>query len=153
MLEGENLQTARSLKAMLDDLVLFRVQRIVDEFFNDLTPFDRVGNWKDGDAYFTGCYWGEAHLGVDVWVTEDGYSFTFWDRNDPQAKKKLAWAALEKMKCAADYTEVDGRYKHLSSFDFPATEKAIFEHIRQFKRQLADLVNAKPQPGGTLANA
>src|SRR5207249_4050622 len=97
MLHGENLKTALSLKAMVDELVLYRVEKIIDTFKGDLAPFQRIANYHDNDAYFTNCFWKEAHLGLDVIVSTEQYIFQFWDRNDDAAQKGLAKLILRKM--------------------------------------------------------
>lgn len=138
MLEGDNLKTAQSLKSMLDDLVLYRVERIIDEFKSDLHPFHKIANWANNDAYFTNCFWGDAHLGIDVGVEPDSYTFSFWDRNDEDGKKKHAQSALEKMKCIDQYRAEGGEFKKV--FAFPAEENELYQHIRSFKTRLSKVM-------------
>jgi hypothetical protein len=135
IVEGDNLKTALSLKAMVDDLVRYRVERIIDHFKGDLAPFTKVANWHDDDAYFTGVFWEGAHLGIDVGVLEESYSFLFWDREDDIAKNGRAEAMLQKMNCLQDYQFSDGGFR--KTFAFPADEKALYDHIRAFKKALA----------------
>jgi hypothetical protein len=52
VMEGDKYNTALSLRAMVDDLIVYRVERIVDAFKNDPLPFHRIGNWEDCDAFF-----------------------------------------------------------------------------------------------------
>lgn len=138
VLEGDNFRTAQSLKAMLDDLVLFRVERIIDAFRNELHPFSAVANWHNEDAYFTGCHLGNAHLGLDVWVNEDHYAFCFWDRNDEDAEKGAAKAALEKMGCLEQFLFSEGQFKKI--LGFPAQEGELFQEIRSFKTKLSGIL-------------
>jgi hypothetical protein len=140
MLKDENFKTAQSLKAMFDDLILYRVERIIDEFKKDLHPFERIDNYKDNDAYFTGLTWKQADLGVDIMVEPDGYLFQFWHRSDPSGTKKRARSALEKMNCIRGYTVSEGGLFQ-KTFAFPAQEAELFEHIRAFKKKLADTLN------------
>ena len=139
VVQGENLKTALALKAMLDDLILYRVQRIIDRFKNDLAPFHRISNWKDADAYFTDCFWREAHLGIDVIVEPESYVFQFWDRNDDNGQGVHAEEILQRMGNLAHYVRDDGKFS--KTFAFPSEEEELINHIVDFKRQLSTIVN------------
>lgn len=134
MKEGDNFSNAQSLRAMLDELVLFRVENIIDAFKADLAPFSSIANYKDCDAYFTGCHWEDAHLGIDVGVEHDVYNFQFWDRNDRAGKNGRARRALKEMGVLADYTVDGGQFG--MRFRFPEQENAVFAHIKDFKAML-----------------
>jgi hypothetical protein len=138
IVEGENLKTALSLKAMLDDLVLYRVEKIIDKFKNNLTPFGQINNYKDYDAYFTNLIWKDAHLGLDICVYPESYSLEFWDRNDREGTKRQAKAMLQKMGCLDDYTYKDGLF--IKEFAFPSQEEDLIEHITAFKKKLSEIV-------------
>ena len=141
MLKDENFKTAQSLKAMFDDLILYRVERIIDEFKKDLHPFKRIANYKDNDAYFTGLTWKQADLGFDIIVEPGRYLFQFWDRSDSSGTNKRARSALEKMNCIRGYTVEGGLFQ--KTFAFPAQEAELFEHIRAFKKKLADTLKVE----------
>jgi len=138
VVEGENLKTALSLRAMLDDLVLYRVEKIIDKFKNDLAPFRSINNYKDCDAYFTGLNWKAAHLALDIMVEPESYRFQFWDRNDREGLKGQAKAILNKMGCFDEYTPIDGMY--CKDFAFPSQEEDLIKHITAFKKQLGKVV-------------
>ena len=140
IVESDNLKTALSLRAMVNDLVRYRVERIIDHFKHDLAPYTKVANWHDDDAYFTGVLWEGAHLGIDVAVREESYSFGFWDRNDDAGTKGKARVMLQKMNCLDDYVYSDGHFR--KSFAFPSEERALFDHIAQFKNRLANALAA-----------
>jgi hypothetical protein len=141
MLEGENLRTAQSLKAMLEELVLFRVERIIDLFRNDLGPFEKLSNYGNDTALFTNCFWKDAHFGIDVEVYPESYSFCFWDRSDSADSKGLVKIALERMKCIRDYIYKDGWY--VKEFTFPKQEEELILHIRSFKARLTTVVTQR----------
>ncbi len=138
IVEGENLKTALSLKAMLDDLVLYRVEKIIDKFKNNLAPFGQINNYKDYDAYFTNLIWKDAHLGLDICVYPELYSLEFWDRNDREGTKRQAKAMLQKMGCLDEYTYKDGLF--IKEFAFPSQEEDLIEHITAFKKKLSEIV-------------
>ena len=142
--EGENLKTALSLKKMLDDLILYRVQNIFDKFKDDSTPFDkiRITAGRD-DAYFEGRIWKDANLGLDIVVGQKSYSFRFWDKeDDSKGSKGHAKALLQKMDCLNDYTPYAAPNTgwFCKEFAFPSEEKDLIKHITDFKKKLAETV-------------
>ena len=138
MLQDDNLQTALSLKSMLDELVLYRVEKIIDTFKSDLAPFERVANWHDDTAYFTNLIWKEAHFGIDVIVSPETSIFQFWDRDDAAGKKGFAKLMLRKMNCLGDYINHTEGFR--KTFRFPADENALYDHIRSFKAKLTKAI-------------
>jgi hypothetical protein len=136
---GENLKTALSLKAMLDDLILFRVERLIDEFRNDLAPFRKISNWNNDDAYFTGLLWNGAHLGLDIVAKPEAYACQFWDREDRECTKGRAQMILERMGCLGEYTRnSQGFFKE---FAFPSQEAELIQYVRAFKNKLAQVIS------------
>ncbi|MEQ1858468.1 MAG: PD-(D/E)XK nuclease family protein [Chthoniobacteraceae bacterium] len=135
MKEGDNYTSARSLMGMLDDLVLFRVEKIIDTFKSDLAPFTGIANYKDYDAYFTGCRWHKVHLGIDIGVDAEGYVFQFWDRDDREGKNGYARLMLKKMNSLSDYSDSGGQFE--KRFTFPDQESNLIAHIKDFKVRLA----------------
>lgn len=142
--QDENLKTALSLKAMVEDLVLYRVEKIIDIFRNDMTPFRRLANYQNYDAYFTNLIVGDAHFGLDIVTELESYSFEFWDRNDKEGKKGRAMRILEKMNCVTEYVPKGGQFA--KTFHFPTQEEDLYEHIRKFKNDLS-LVTANGDEG------
>jgi len=132
-------QSALALKAMLADLTLYRVERIIDEFKHDLAPFTAVANWKDEDAYFTGVEVGAAHFGIDVMIESEVSMFCFWDRNDREGKLERARKLLVRMGRLQEY-RFDGGW-FVKCFRFPEDETELYVHIRSFKERLSQIVN------------
>ncbi len=140
IIEGENLKTALSIKAMVDELVLYRVERVIDKFRSDLTPFQKIANYTNSDAYFTNLFWNDAHLGLDIVVEPESYLFMFWDRNDPEGAKGQAKAMLKKMGCLDEYAPDGGRF--YQRFAFPSQEDDLIKHITDFKMDLTKVVSS-----------
>jgi len=143
MLEGNNFETANSLRIMLDDLSYCRVERIVDTFKIDMKPFRNIGNYKNWDAYFCDCFWGEAHLGIDIVMNPDSSLFLFWDRRhiSEQPKEDSAKLALEKMGIFGEFSlNEDGIKYRREAFAFPVMEKELYSYIVEFKRKLCQLL-------------
>ena len=132
---GENLKTALTLQKMLDDLNLYRVQKILDKFKDDQTPFDKIGIAENYfDAYFQGLG-KHGNLGLDIVVYPDYYSFRFCDKDDPKGKK--AEELLQKMKCFDEYTLNHEGGWYCKKFAFPSEEDDLIKHITNFKKNLA----------------
>jgi len=147
VIDGENFKTALSLKAMIDDLVAFRVEKVIERFNGNPAPFTRVANWKNIDAYFTGVTWEGAHLGIDIDVSEASYSFRFWDRNDDEGVKGKARAMLQKMGVVAEYSFIEGACQ--KTFAFPSGEAALYSHIECFKVRLCTALAEIGKRGAT----
>ncbi|HXT11400.1 MAG TPA: PD-(D/E)XK nuclease family protein [Candidatus Angelobacter sp.] len=138
VMTGENLKTALSLKAMLDDLILFRVERLIDEFKSDLGPFRKISNWNNDDAYFTGLLWKGAHLGLDIVVKPEAYVCQFWDREDRECAKRRAQMILERMGCLGDFVRHGEGF--IREFSFPSQEDELVHYVRAFKNKLTQAV-------------
>ena len=135
--EDDNFKTALSLKAMVDDLVQFRVEKIITRFKNDLEPFRKLGNYNNYDACFTELVRQDAHFGMDVIASQKSYSILFWDRNDAVGVKGNARRLLEKMGCLEEY-KFGGRFTKKVEFIFPSQESELIEYIANFKKKLAE---------------
>jgi hypothetical protein len=137
MLKDDNLKSAQSVASMLDDLILYRVQMLIDRFGGDLEPFKRIKNYQDYVAYFEGLTWNEANVGFDIVVEPNGYILQVWDRNDFEAAEGRAKSILESLAHFEEFTLHSGRYA--KSFEFPAQEQFLIEYVTAFKKELAGL--------------
>lgn len=71
-------------------------------------------------------------------VEAERYIFRFWDRVDREGINGNARDALEKMGCLADYSLNGGGFT--KTFEFPAQEKELFNHVRDFKQRLVNAI-------------
>jgi hypothetical protein len=148
IVEGENHKTALSLKAMLDDLVLYRVERVIDEFKGDPAPFHKLFPYQNG-ALFQNLIFGEADFEMSVWVEDKIYWFIFVDRNDREGVNGHAKAMLQKMGCPDEYICKGGIFS--KEFSFPSQQKDLIKHIKAFKKKLGEVVSIKFVPAVRLA--
>lgn len=139
--KNDNMTVINSIREMYDSLIKYRVERIVDIFRNDVLPFRNVGNYKDNVAYFTGCHWGEYHLGIDIQVNESGYVFNFWIRDTDEEFGKVhpLEPLLDKMGAKAGLTR-DGLY-FKKQFSFPKDEDLLITYIKNFKTKLVNAIS------------
>jgi hypothetical protein len=135
IMQAENYRTALSLKAMLDDLIQYRVEKLISHFQNDLAPFGRIANWNNHDAYFTGLHWKEAHFGIDIDVRLESYELQFWDRNDRPRANGHAKAMLNNMGYLNEFAIRNDVFA--KDFAFPSEEQELIDYVTTFKMKLA----------------
>ena len=139
--KGENLKAALSLKKMLDALVVYRAEKIIDKFKGDLSPFCKIENYNNCDAKFSNFRWNDASFGLDIGVESESYSFQFWDTNDREGTKGQAKAMLQKMDRLNEYaakTSPADAGVFCKEFEFPSQEEDLFRYITDFKKKLGE---------------
>ena len=142
IMKDNNFKTALSLKQMLDELVTYRVQRIVDLFQSDRSPFHRVWPYENG-ALFSDLPFENGMLQICVWVHEDTYLFEFQHHNREKEVKGQAEVILREMGVLEEYTFYEhGRFNKTKTFAFPSEEQALIDHISTFKRRLSETLEA-----------
>ncbi len=131
--EGENFQIALSLKKMMDnDILPYRLERIIDELGSDPDPSHRQQIYKNG-IVFDGWPLG---LEIAVWADLESYLFEVYVRNGPIGPVQTM---LQDMDCIGQYTMWPGKAGHFKfnkEFKFPSEEKNLIEHIKDFKEKL-----------------
>ena len=160
IVEGENFKTALSFKKMLDELIPYRVERIIDKFKGDAAPFRTAFSYQDG-ALFQDPSFGEPNLQMAVWVLPNASLFEFHVRNDPEDTKGQVKALLQQMGCRDDEYARNHDGFFTKEFEFPSQEEDLIRHIKDFKKKLRDwgeretltmpgekLLDADPGPTG-----
>lgn len=145
MVEGNKLKIALSLNAMVDDLILYRTEKIRDKFKDDIAPFLKIDICGTNDAYFEGEIWRDANIGLDIGVGPESYLLTFWDKKDPEGTKGHAMEILNQINCFDEYEhECDwhGKFVMRRKFVFPSEEVDLIMHIKDFKKKLAEVVKS-----------
>lgn len=135
ILQGENFKTALSLKDMLDDLILYRVEKLIAHFQYDLAPFDRIANYNDYDAKFTGFRWKEADFGIDIGVAQNSYALQFWDTTDRLRTNGHAKKILQETGYLPEFAISNDVFA--KTFAFPSQEQEIIDYVTAFKKKLA----------------
>ena len=141
MLVGDNLKTAQSVSSMLGDLILYRVQMLIEKFGGNLEPFKRIKNYDDYVAYFEGLSWNQANVGLDMIVLANSYAVQVWDRSDPQRSQGRAELLLQSLGCFDEFTLYNERY--IKNFVFPTQEQEMIEYVTNFKKNLVTLTKSK----------
>jgi hypothetical protein len=141
MCKGDNYKTAQSVRSMLDDLVVYRRDRIIETFNGNPVPFTKIVPWNNY-ALFLDLVQGAANLCVDVIVEAECYRFVFWDRNNNSGKhpENPAQPVLREMGCIDEYTEImmdnTVRFAKKHAFLFPSQEQNLYQYIREFNEKL-----------------
>jgi len=135
MLVTENFKTAQSVKVMLDDLILFRAERIAEYFKYHLAPFNNILVWQSYVVAMLDYFEDNHNWSIDIGIYEAESRFEFWDRNstDPQAAKDL----LQKMN-VLDSSFYESGQRMKKKFNFPEQEQQLIEYVLEFKIKLIE---------------
>ncbi len=142
MLDEPRYKSACAIQSLLKDLSLYRVERVIEVFRAELSPFSQVANYQNVSAYFTGLHWQGAHLGIDVVMQHPEFTeVQFWDRSE--GREQRAKQVLESLGIIGNYFVKDhsGRHLFCRHFRFPSEETALYDYLRSFKRLLNDFVS------------
>lgn len=139
MLEGENYNTALSIKSMLDGLKSHRAERIIDTFRNRFQPFSKILIWN-GEVYF-----GQDNidrLAIGIYIMENSYDIEFWDKDffDKKTTENLAELSVKKI----NYTsilKINHEGSMVCSFKFPSEENQLYKFIEEFSCKLSTVCN------------
>jgi len=139
MVPDDAVASARSLKQMLDGLVLNRTEAIVNEFYNHRYPFLQIYTSQWTNVVFAGLEWKGAAFRIDIVCRPDGYSFRFWDENDKQGRQGRARETVQLM----NYFNADiwqgGVFR--KEFEYPCEETDLYLYLTMFKRMLAEAID------------
>lgn len=106
---GENLNTAISIRNMLNELPEYLASRIHNRYMTNYYPFTKIWRNKNSDTVFEGfTFNGEnQNYKLDVWCNENGYDLCFWNNNNNQQNIKSIFTNFESLK---DFQTKDGNY-------------------------------------------
>lgn len=103
---GENLNTAISIRNMLNELPEYLASRIHNRYMTNHSPFTKIWRNENSDTVFEGfTFNGENQkYKLDVWCNENGYDLCFWNSNNQQNIKSI-FTNFESLK---DFQTKDG---------------------------------------------
>ena len=139
MIEDENFSTALSLKNMFDELVNYRLIRIIDTFKNNPVPFEKILPYGGDTVVLGPLKQDNAEFNIDIVVTMEEYSFQFFDRVFENSEKRTlnnenpALTILQKMNSSQEFI-VGPRM--IKTFKFPKQELEFYSFIKDFKDNL-----------------
>ncbi|WP_434503697.1 PDDEXK-like family protein [Prevotella sp.] len=117
---GENLDTAISIRNMLNELPTFLAARVQDRYMSNYSPFVKIWRYKDSDTVFEGFTLNgdNQYYKLDVWCNENGYDLYFWNPQNDQEDIKSVFRNFESL---IDFYPKDNIlnkvYLHLSLYE------------------------------------
>jgi PD-(D/E)XK nuclease superfamily len=135
MLKPDALDTALSLKAMVDDLIEYRWSKIMETFKHCHEPFGRLNPYHKEAACFVDIDYPDSNLELHVRVEPNRYIVAL---PDYKYKKASVEGILTKMGRLAEFTLVDDEF--VKAFKFPQEEDALYEQIRSFIKRLSEVL-------------
>lgn len=136
MLTGETFKVALSIETMIQDLIQYRQDRIIEHYKSHPQPFESVGPYKEYAVIFWRCMIGASDFSIDLVVRKEDYSFEFWDRNYTGQEGNPAQRLLIEMQ-EDGFTLGGIRMKKV--FKFPEEEDTLYQYIDTFKEKLAKI--------------
>lgn len=129
MLIGDNYQTATALKDMLDDLIFYRRDKIIERYKFISAPFAKVHLWNHY-AVLNDYLEGESHFSIDVIVNKDCYQVQLFDRKFSPSSENVpnpAFLLIQSIGMTDEFSAVDQRFQKI--FSFPLEEQEMYRFI------------------------
>ena len=91
---GDNLETASSIRNMMNELPSYLAARIQNKYMTNYSPFVKIWRYSNTDTVFEGFTLnGEnRYYKLDVWCNENGYDMYFWNPQNEQENIKNIFA-------------------------------------------------------------
>ncbi len=141
-LTGNNYANSLSVKDMLNDLIFYRRDKIIEEFSHKKYPFTRVTEW-DNIAVIDTLKLNESNFAIDIVVEQSIYQFQFFDRNYngsiTENKINPASLMLEKM-CINDF--IPEALRMQKTFKFPEQEKELYDYTNFFINKVKESISS-----------
>lgn len=135
LISEKSLETALSVKNMLQELPIFMADRLCDVFKTDSSDYDV---WKYKPNFCVICFKvaGKQYK-IDIWTSETGYSVHVFGQN--QSERQMEWA--EGLKSLNSFVHAENEYRR-NDFTFYDEDKviecvqAVIADMRQILPQL-----------------
>lgn len=125
--ENNNLETAISVKNMLNDFPEYLAIRIEERYKENCYPFKKIWRYQKRDAVFEGCEINELYFKLDIWCDVNGYTVHFWETKN--SEYNISTEYKEKLEILSDFkihnNEMNNIKKHFNIFE----EETLFEFI------------------------
>ena len=141
LLQNDNLQTAQSIRNMMNDLPRYLAFRIQEQFGENCSPFSKISIYSNNDAVFEGAIINNVYYNMDIWCAEDGYSVYFGASNNKSYDKisEIEFINfIKSLKSLSDYITDDDKFHVKKHFDF-SDERELNIFIDQLLEELRAL--------------
>lgn len=135
---GENLNTATSIRNMLNDLPAYLAARVQNRYMANFSPFTSIWRHKDKDTVFEGFTLNgeKQYYKLDVWCNENGYDIYFWNTQNEQEDITSIFPNLDALK---DFRPIQGEpnkvFLHIGFHE----EESVFRIIDTLLKELSDM--------------
>lgn len=130
----KNLETAISIRNMLNDLPKYLANRIEEKYRNDCFPFVKIWRYKEVDVVFEGFEVGNNYFKMDVWCSEDNYVIYFWETKTEDFNMRDF--CDQKINSVSDFKVHENELNKLKKDFSTLNEQELFEFIDQLLSEL-----------------
>lgn len=136
LLQGQNLEIANSISAMMKDLPSYLATRIYDTYSIKCAPFEKIWIYKDADAVFENCVFNGLYLKIDVWCDTNMYNVMFWTPKNEDADNRsdfidiAQFATSNGLNCF-DGFELENKYRMWKHYPISTPFNEVIDPILQ----------------------
>ena len=129
MMNAEQYSSALSIRNMLNDLMVFRRDRVHNYFVNNHNPFERIFKWSTNDTVFEFIrdIAPKENIKIDVFCEQNHTKVQFWIQN-PKTKSDLIEAILVKIG-EEKYFQKDEKNCFSRIFEFPREDEIMYKYL------------------------
>lgn len=143
LLQNDNLQTAQSIRNMLNEIPAYLALRIQEKYSMACYPFSKIWIYRSQDAVFEGAVLDNAYFKMDIWCYEHGYDVVFWTPNDQTSCKKITDIEfsnyIRNIKSLNDFViSEESKFRCNKHFDF-FDESGMYAFIDQILKELGSI--------------
>lgn len=136
MIKGDNLETALSIRDMLNDLPEYMAKRLVDKYSPNYKPFEKVFLFSTSSkkaAVLHEAKVKDIPVSVDIYCDEKGYSIVFFNRQGNIPEEEFAETFVNVLKGFEKRPNANNQYELRLGFN---EEKKVHEFIEGLLEKL-----------------
>jgi hypothetical protein len=134
--KDENLNTAISIRNMLNDLPEYLASKIQNRYMTNYSPFTKIWRYKDSDSVFEGFTLNgdNQYYKLDVWCNENGYDLYFWNPQNEQEDIKSIFQNFESL---TDFYPKDNKLSNVFLHLSLSEEEKLYNIIDTLLKELS----------------
>jgi len=125
--ENKNLETAISIRNMLNDLPEYLAIRIEEKYKEKCYPFKKIWRYKQRDTVFEAFEITDLYLKLDIWCDVNGYTVHFWKPNDPDYN--ITTEFKEKFEILSEFNIHNNEKNNIKKHFNISEEETLFKFI------------------------
>ena len=137
LLQNNNMESARAIRDMLNDLPNYMALRILKQFGANYFPFSKIILWKPNVVIIEG--WNKLYLKLEIICSNDDghYDVLFWVSNNQIEAFESLINSLKSLENFQKSSDEDWRVCYKKRFNFEK-EKELFGFIESLKKELQE---------------